>query len=348
MQQNNIYILPKQTLFFKGVAILCILLHNFFHLISPVTYQNEMRLVHHNVFMFMKDFSFAESINAFFSFLGFYGVYLFIFLSGYGLTKSFLRHNTKGGILFIIRHIAKIYILFLVSAGLFIVIRWPDIKYAALLRSLSLTDNYFPERLFNVNGPWWFFSLIIQLYLFFLPMFWIIKKDLSNIIFIFFSYIIIAIYWSKYAGAVTMLYANAIGHLPEFCLGILIALGENKFLILQHRSFNLAVLFISLVVVIAAQFSTYVFIFSFVASVTLALSFFKLIGWQENRFLEYTGKISPYLFGFNGFLFRWDFLALARGEAPFMKIFWCFVWLAVNYIFATAFYFALKKRCIQK
>lgn len=96
MQKNNIYISPKQTLYLKGIAILCILLHNFFHLIVPLKCQNEMSLDENCVVKFISKFSISESINIFFSFFGFYGVYIFIFLSGYGLTKSFVFKNTGG------------------------------------------------------------------------------------------------------------------------------------------------------------------------------------------------------------------------------------------------------------
>ncbi len=96
MTKNEPYLSYNQTLFFKGIAILCILLHNFFHWVEPVTYQNEMSFTANSVYCFMEEFSAAETVNGFFSFFGFYGVYVFIFLSGYGLTKAFAPLNTGG------------------------------------------------------------------------------------------------------------------------------------------------------------------------------------------------------------------------------------------------------------
>lgn len=175
---------------------------------------------------FLQDFTWPDAINCLFSFWGFYGVYLFIFLSGYGLTKSFANRHTERNIRFIGRHIVKIYLLFLCSVGLYLVIV-PKVNYKAVLYVLSLTTNLSPETLFLVCGPWWFFSLIIQLYLLFLFLYKFIQKDISNIVLICFSYLLIALYWMKYCGTGIGLYANAIGHIPEFSLGIFVAIYEK-------------------------------------------------------------------------------------------------------------------------
>lgn len=184
------YLTPVQTLFLKGFAILCIMSHNFFHWVPPVTYENEMHFYPMYFSRFLQDFTWPDAINCLFSFWGFYGVYLFIFLSGYGLTKSFANHHTERNIRFIGRHIAKIYLLFLCSAALYLFIV-PKVNYRAVLHVLSLTTNLSPETLFLVCGPWWFFSLIIQLYLLFLFLYKFIQKDISNIVLICFSYLLI-------------------------------------------------------------------------------------------------------------------------------------------------------------
>ena len=184
------YLTPVQTLFLKGFAILCIMSHNFFHWVPPVTYENEMHFYPMYFSRFLQDFTWPDAINCLFSFWGFYGVYLFIFLSGYGLTKSFTHHHTERNIRFIGRHIAKIYLLFLCSAALYLFIV-PKVNYRAVLHVLSLTTNLSPETLFLVCGPWWFFSLIIQLYLLFLFLYKFIQKDISNIVLICFSYLLI-------------------------------------------------------------------------------------------------------------------------------------------------------------
>lgn len=274
------YLTPVQTLFLKGFAILCIMSHNFFHWVPPVTYENEMHFYPMYFSRFLQDFTWPDAINCLFSFWGFYGVYLFIFLSGYGLTKSFANHHTERNIRFIGRHIAKIYLLFLCSAALYLFIV-PKVNYRAVLHVLSLTTNLSPETLFLVCGPWWFFSLIIQLYLLFLFLYKFIQKDISNIVLICFSYLLIALYWMKYCGTGIGLYSNAIGHIPEFSLGIFVAIYEKRLTFLENKTFNAIVFLLSLIVLIIAQLSQYVFIFSFTASV--ALFFVRLSAYRSNN-----------------------------------------------------------------
>ncbi|HEY3707185.1 MAG TPA: hypothetical protein VGL22_19145, partial [Terracidiphilus sp.] len=74
------------TAVLKGLAILAIVFHNFFHLISPVR-QNEF-VFHPGLFaVFLQTVRQPSlAIQAFFSFFGHFGVAVFIFLSAYGLT----------------------------------------------------------------------------------------------------------------------------------------------------------------------------------------------------------------------------------------------------------------------
>ncbi len=340
---NNVYLTKIQSLVLKGIAIFCIISHNFFHLFPPVTYQNEMTLNPENFSHFIQDFSWTEIVNCLFSFLGFYGVYIFVLLSGYGITKSFINTEKKT-IPFVAIHIFKIYKLFLISALVYCIIV-PDINFKALGKVLSLTSTLSPETLFIVCGPWWFFSLIIQLYFCFFFLYKLIAKDISNVFFIWFVYVIIAFYWVTFNGPTVSLYANAVGHIPEFSLGIFLALYEKQLTFLNTRKFNVMALCISLVVLVLAQIYFYVFVFSFFFSAIAFLSAYKLIP-SQNQFWIFTGKISPYLFGFNGFLYRGYFIEHAvEAQSAIWHIVCWIGWLAVNYAFAyTAYYFLKFKK----
>lgn len=338
MTNSQTYLSYNQTLFFKGIAILCILLHNFFHLLAPVTYQNEMFFAQKSVFRFIQDFSFSESINALFSFFGFYGVYVFIFLSGYGLSKAFTTAPALSGFRFTVKHALKVYKLFLISVGLYVLYVYPDVNFKALLHSLSLTNNFFADRVFLVNGPWWFFSLIIQLYVVFTLLYYFLKRGKAHIFYIFYVYLILACFLIYNGGEVIEFYANFPGHLPEFSLGIYIALYEKELSFLYNRRINALIAATAFVMIIGAQFFKFLFVLSFTASAIFAFSFFLALDWRENKFLQYTGKISPYLFGFNGFLFRHYFVSEARlSDNAFSKICYCGCWLILNYLVATFF-----------
>jgi hypothetical protein len=87
----------ERTQLFKGIAILLIVSHNFFHLIKPRMGENEYSFVANifprylNAFLLRPE----DTFRLFFSFFGHYGVQMFIFLSAYGLTISFLEKRPR-------------------------------------------------------------------------------------------------------------------------------------------------------------------------------------------------------------------------------------------------------------
>ena len=86
----RITISKEQTNLIKGIGILLIIFHNYFHWVSPSPGENEFIF---SVASVKKTFSIfsnspLDSVNVIFSFFGHYGVQLFIFISAYGLTKS--------------------------------------------------------------------------------------------------------------------------------------------------------------------------------------------------------------------------------------------------------------------
>ena len=347
MKKNYVYLTKEQSLFLKGIAIFCILSHNFFHLFSPITFENEMLFNAEYFAQFLQDFSWKNSLNCFFSFFGFYGVYVFIILSGYGLCKKYQSQPQKP-LSFTLKYIFKTYKLLIFSSMLYLILA-PEIQLKGLLYVLTLSANFDAVTLYAACGPWWFFALIIQLYILFFFLYKIISKDIFNIVFILFFYLLSAISWSKYIGVTTIFYANALGHLPEFCLGIFVACYEEKLSFIHSQKLNLTALLISLIVIIAAQLNIYAFMLSFTFSTILFLSAYKLFP-SQNNFWIFTGKISPFLFGLNGFLFREYFVSLAEQSSSVWEQngYWL-IWLFINYAFAYASYklFNLKKALIS-
>lgn len=346
MTDKFIYLTKDQSLFLKGIAIFCILAHNFFHLFPPITFQNEMMFYDEYFYLFLQEFSWNNIINCFFSFFGFYGVYIFIFLSGYGLTKK-IQNYPQNSIIFALKQIFKIYKLLLFSVMLYLLIA-PTIEYFDLVYILSLTSNFNLHTLYIANGPWWFFALIIQLYILFPIIYKIIAKDIANITYFLFFYIVVAISLNYFNGNMTIFYANALGHLPEFCLGILVACFEEKLKFLHSKKFNITTLLLSISMIIAAQLNISAFILSFTFSALLFLSAYKLFP-SQNKFWIFTGKISPFLFGLNGFFYREYFVNLAeQSSSVWMQNGYWLIWLLINYAFAYVSYklFNLKKTSI--
>lgn len=99
----------------KGVAILFIVLHNLLHMISNLG-ENEFFYSSDRTKLFLSNlFSNADTVwMDIFSFLGWYGVPTFIFLSGYGLVKKYEFAEAKlNFIQYIWAHFWKLFTLML-------------------------------------------------------------------------------------------------------------------------------------------------------------------------------------------------------------------------------------------
>ena len=120
---------------------------------------------------------------------------------------------------------------------------------------------------------------------------------------------------------------------------------EKKLSFINSKKFNILALGLSLIIIFAAQLNIYAFIFSFTFCTILFLSAYKLFS-SKNNFWIFTGKISPFLFGLNGFLFREYFVSLAeQSSSVLMQNGYWLVWLLLNFAFAILSYklFNLKK-----
>lgn len=312
--------LDKQdTFLIKGIAILSILLHNFFHWIAPFTGENEFdfssdRIM--NLFSSLQS-SPLEFINVIFSYFGHYGVQLFIFISAYGLAISFSQKPCSWG-RFMLDRLTKLYPLLLTAIIIYFfamivleqrllsIYDWKEIEY-----KLLFIHTLLPDSGLSLNGPWWFFALIFQLYLLFPLLFKLIKKYSwkAFISILILSYILIYISLFVYQpNEHVTLMQNAPGHLPEFALGIFFALNKEK-------KINPFLIITALVLFVLGNFFEVFFPFSFLSLTFLLLAFFNLIKpYIEKtklvyRTFLYFGEISMLLFAVHGF-FRLPFIAL--------------------------------------
>lgn len=155
----------------RGVAILCIVLHNFLHLTLP-TIENEFSYSELRTDTFVDSLTThpAWALADAMSFLGWYGVAVFIFLSGYGLARKYECGNSRELPIwqFIKEHWLKVFKLMVVPMLIFMVV-WSCFNgkifpIEKLLQQLALIGNIaFPTSV--QPGVYWFFGLIFQLYI---------------------------------------------------------------------------------------------------------------------------------------------------------------------------------------
>lgn len=105
-----------------------------------------------------------------FSYFGHYGVPVFIFLSAYGLAIKYEQMKDKVPFrLYVRKHTCKLWLLLLpllIPHFLFLSIREPNYFYEHwidLIWMVGFIGNFQPDA-YVFHGPWWFFSLIMQLY----------------------------------------------------------------------------------------------------------------------------------------------------------------------------------------
>lgn len=211
----------------RGIAILCIVLHNFCHLQGVK--ENEFWFFHSNVSDFWDSFStgLPTALWNTVSFLGHYGVEVFVFLSGYGLARKYASSLPRfGGFM---RHtLSKLYMLMIPGLMAYAVadfLVWRDISDIAIRSVCTLT--FFPNLSSSVwdyiaYGPYWYFGLTLELYIFF----YFLLHGRGNGWLLFWSAVVLGIQAVAIAivGAGDMVIHNMRVNLligvPTFCLGV--------------------------------------------------------------------------------------------------------------------------------
>lgn len=170
---SNKLLSVNDTLVLKGMAIIAIMIHNFVHRIPGSILENQHLFNpenHHRLMECIQSGGPHILLNLF-SYYGHYGVSVFVFLSGYGLVMKYENTSEKVPLwAFMRKHIKKLWLLLLpllLPHFLFLSVREPGYfqeHWLDLICMVGFIENLRPDS-YVFHGPWWFFSLIAQLYL---------------------------------------------------------------------------------------------------------------------------------------------------------------------------------------
>jgi len=320
-----------------------IIFHNFLHLIEKGTGENEFSFSKDNFRRFI-DFS-VESPLDFIrfasSYFGHYGVQLFVFTSSYGLYLGYANKNISW-LNFMKKRIGKLYPTLVLGIALSILIYMFQLKILpglsiikSMLLKLTLVYGFLPNEALSISGPWWFFSLIVQLYAVFPFLLWLLRKAGANSLLIVLSLFIgISMALDLFIEIPGMsVYFTFIGQLPVFALGLYFSVkGQIKI--------STTILLMALVIFSLGNVNQYAWYFSFLA---ITLIMVKALIWaipiirkssNLSSFLEFTGSISLYLFVVNGLL-RYPLVIIAQKyHNPFITLGLSLVFLAFVYLTA--------------
>lgn len=166
-----------ETQALRGIAILGIVLHNYCHFLGFAVKENEFKFDATRPALFLDKFLSIDThlFVHLCSFLGHYGVPVFLFLSGYGLVMKYERgavSKINAG-RFVLGHYAKLFRLMIIGYAVFVAvycIRSTDAlavySWDHVIAQLTMTINLLyeaPDKVIK-PGPYWFFGLMLQLY----------------------------------------------------------------------------------------------------------------------------------------------------------------------------------------
>lgn len=338
MQSKQIFT-KTDTLFFKGIGISMIILHNYLHRIPGYGLENEAQFNTNNFIDFLNlftTFSVVDFFGAIFGFLGHYGVQIFIVFSAYGLSIQYSKQKEKPW-KFILSRLKKIYFLLFFAIAICLIINYFTGKGISLFEigkrtfllstTLSGFSHDFIYSMFS--GPFWFFALIIQLYILF-PLLYKLTISFSKknvwIVFALSFVVFYAIFFTFEDYKYTLIkwpvkfatLGNIFGHLPEVILGI--SMAHFKF-----TSFSKPSLLLALGVFIVSQIHVSFFPLSFLAISILLIQGISYLNQicsiKIKNIILYIGQISMILFIVNGPLRFFDFFTIENTSIRALRIF---------------------------
>ena len=275
----------ENTVTIRGIAILSIMFYNFIrHLIGIDGNEDYWSDV--NVMTLLSGLKTYMSPLFAVSYWGWYGVPLFIFLSGYGLTKKYDKGDFNV-MKYAYSHIKKIFLLMIPAFALYVILVdcFGNIKYpiSLIIKQCTFTVNFLS---LNIEpGIYWFFGLIIQLYLIFIVLRKLNSKWLWIILisFLIFDYSVLYLFTSC---DMTYVRHNSIGWMPSFIFGIIYAKKQYNLLSPQQALITIPLFFVSSLIKLLYPLSPLFCIIS-VLSIVKFLKF---------KWLYYVGTISSAIF----------------------------------------------------
>lgn len=301
----------------KAIAMLMIVCHNYFHLLPNRPGENEFSF--HWSRFFEVWIQIAETPLDMFrpiaSFFGHYGVHIFIFLSGYGLTKKALKvfdglNEVSKSALYtlVLGQIFKLWKL-MVLGGVFTVAVWwislpdPDWgkRFSEFLWTLSFTNAVVPGHRYYFVSVWWFLSLIVQCYLIFPLLYSCVTADKKVAYFIGGTVMLGVLLYSPMRHAGVSVYGTVLGHLPIFALGVWLAKGGE---LKKSRKIMLGLA----ILLVAGWTLRPFFHFSFLlVTLMFVYCYESMRSFLNCRFLQYIGALSTFIYITHGEL-RWPII----------------------------------------
>ena len=289
----------------RGFAILYIIIDNLTRLFNGVFPDNEFVYLRSSVEGFLNNLSHPNSMLTF-NFISFYcpyGVMLFIFLSGYGLTLKYEKGNGQSTSHkdFIVSHYKKMFIMHAKGLALFLsvfLILNPNYIVGGLYTILQvlLIGNLNPlQRI--LPGPYWFFGMIMEMYIIYRLIIYN-RKDSIAIILTILSLVVMA-FTNPEGGMMRYLRYNCFFAILPFCMGVLAARHLNNKTLSIHKPVVCAGwLILFFILLTLSKFNFYSWLIMPIFVVSTAVCIVKLICKVKlfDNIFSWLGALSGVLF----------------------------------------------------
>lgn len=220
----------------KGIGILLIFLHNYFHWEPRMGIENEFRFEQAHFIHFL-DHAFSGPLDLLrygLAYFGHFGVQLFVLTSGYGLyLSSQAKGNMKFSLGYLMPKLIKIFSLLVVGTACILAVQYlkggPTMGYKnfimIIIGRMTSWWNFSYDTIFSFSGPFWFFGLIVQLYVIFPFLGQAVQRWPLRTSLLFWSASLLvpmALYPVSLAYNIPLM-ALFVGQLPVFLMGIMLA-----------------------------------------------------------------------------------------------------------------------------
>lgn len=337
----------------RALAIGMIMVHNFMHWLPGSPGENEFGFQADRVGLLMDGLwqNPLHAVRLLASYFGHYGVQVFFFLSGYGLTIKY-GAGDHGWWKFQLKRWKAFYPPIILSALGYLIyegwrIGWGDVLQdhgLNLLRQMIGVSNFIPENVYRPIGPWWFIGVILQFYLI-APLLWKWLQKYGDK----FLYLLLAVAWVLQSLLGHFLYTRfdlninhtILGHIGICAMGIWFARRDQ----VTVPGWLIA---LSVILFVAGNFHYVLWIPSRVMLLLFLIPLMRTLGryLMANRYghgiLLLLGQLSVYLFLCNGYLRR-PMVDFAKQDSHW----WSSLWTCVVFILITVVW-ALMLRALEK
>lgn len=220
----------ERSLRMRGAAIFMIYIHNLLHMVEQVK-ENEFFFSSYRAEGILNSFSsFSSSFIAdFFSYFGWYGVPVFMFLSGYGLVLKHESNYVEGDsrkqerqlkiVPYLWNNFLKLFVLMAPCYFIYLLGTSEPFFSKMTLAQFTMTSNLYRPRMIN-PGVFWYFGLTLQFYVIYLLFYRFRSKAILFLAVFFMMIISVAVEFMADDKTNENLRHNSPMWLPVFLVGV--------------------------------------------------------------------------------------------------------------------------------